>query len=441
MADFSPQSLLQVLQRYPRARRYWLAFSGGIDSSVLLHALAQLGAELPSAIGAVYIDHGLQAESQQWSDHCRTVCQGYGVAFQSIKAQLVFESGDSLEEKAREARYAVLVHLIEANDILLTAQHKDDQAETFLLQALRGAGPKGLASMPVMKAFGKGWHLRPLLNFSKQQLIAYAQQQRLDWMSDPSNLQTRFQRNYIRNKVLPLLKQSWPGATDALVRSAAHCAESSGLLRELADIDLSQIKNADNTLSRDGLNALSPVRRANLIRAWLSDCHLRAPDHRRMQQIIAQLETSAQDRSPCVVWPGAEIRSYRDKVYAMPPLPAIDESRIYQWRVDRPLQLQDGELSARKVQGEGLSLPDQAQLEVRFRQGGERCQPVGQAQSRELKTLFQEWAVPPWLRSRIPLIYIDGELAVVSGFCQCQPFATVTQDSGWQFEWKSPTKC
>ena len=443
MTDFSPQSLLQVLQRYPDVRRYWIAFSGGLDSSTLLHAIVQLGNALrPAEFSAVYIDHGLQAKSQQWSDHCREICDDYKIPFISIKAELNLGRGDSLEEKARETRYALLANYIETGDVLLTAQHKDDQAETFLLQALRGAGPKGLASMPAIKPFAKGRHLRPLLGFSKQQLQSYAQEQGLIWVTDPSNSEMRFQRNYMRSKVLPVLKKTWPGVSDALVRSAAHCAESVALLQELADIDLATVRNNDNTLSRQALNSLSQARRANLIRVWLSYAGLRAPDHRRLGQIIAQLEISAEDRSPSVVWPGVEIRCYRDKVYAMTPLPASDPVKTYSWRhFDAPLMLDDGELRARKTPGEGLRLADTARVEVRFRQGGERCQPAGQARSRELKTLFQEWAVPPWLRKRIPLIYVDGELAAVVGFCLCQPFAVNIDDTGWQFEWISSSKC
>lgn len=442
MPDFSPQSLLAVLQRYPSTQCYWLGFSGGIDSSCLLHAMVQLKPLLlPTKIRAIYIDHGLQAESQQWSDQCKAVCESYGVAFVSQRLELTIDQGDSLEEKARESRYAVLANYIEAGDILLTAQHKDDQAETFLLQALRGAGPKGLASMPEIKAFAKGHHLRPLLGFSKPELESYAREQGLTWIEDPSNQHTRFHRNYLRQKVFPLLQEGWPGTSDALSRSAGHCAESASLLNQLAGIDMASAAQTNNTLSRSALNKLLPERRANLIRYWLGKKGLRAPDHRRLEQIITQLETSAEDKSPLITWPGAEIRCYRDSVYAMVPLVPVDETKVYRWLRDETLQLDDGQLCATLIEGGGLRVADESRVEVRFRQGGERCQPAGQTQTRELKTLFQEWQVPHWLRARIPLLYVEGELAAIAGFSVCEPYAAGKAEMGWQFDWQSTSKC
>ncbi len=462
MPDFSPQLLLQVLQQYPNAQRYWVAFSGGVDSSALLHAMVQLAPmlqtlEVSADIRAIYIDHGLQTESShpkstssgmlphslsaQWADHCRTVCDEYGIAFISMQAELSIDKGDSIEEKARESRYSLLASHIEEGDVLLTAQHKDDQAETFLLQALRGAGPKGLAAMPEIKAFAKGRHLRPLLGFSKQNLVIYATEEGLDWVEDPSNQQLRFQRNYLRQKILPLLKENWPAASDTLSRSAAYCAESASLLQQLASIDMATVAHSDNTLSRVALNHLSRQRRANLIRYWLTELALRVPNHQRLEQMISQLETSAQDRSPFIVWRGVEIRCYRDKVYAMAPLVLTDEAKVFNWKLRRQLnetlRLDDGELRAYQTEGDGLRIQDNRQIEVRFRQGGERCQPAGQTHSRELKTLFQEWAIPHWLRGRIPLIYVEGELAAIAGFCICQPFVASGNELSWQFDWHS----
>ncbi len=478
MPDFSPQSLLQVLQQYPNVQRYWVAFSGGVDSSVLLHALVQLmprlqAEETPIEVRAIYIDHGLQAESfhpkgtssgmlphslsahpkstssgmlphslsAQWADHCRAVCDEYGIAFVSMNADLLLNKGDSVEEKARESRYLLLASQLEEHDVLLTAQHKDDQAETFLLQALRGAGPKGLASMPEIKAFAKGRHMRPLLGFSKQDLVNYATAEGLSWVEDPSNQQLRFQRNYLRQKILPLLKENWPAASDTLSRSAGYCAESADLLQQLARIDMVTVAGSDNTLSRAALNHLSRQRRANLIRYWLTELALRAPNHQRLEQMISQLETSAQDKSPYIVWPGVEIRCYRDKVYAMAPLVLTDETKVFSLQLrgqtNETLKLDDGELHAYQTNGNGLRIADNTQIEVRFRQGGERCQPAGQAHSRELKTLFQEWAIPHWLRGRIPLIYVEGELAVIAGLCICQPFVASDGELSWQFDWYS----
>ncbi|MBL1431926.1 MAG: tRNA lysidine(34) synthetase TilS [Gammaproteobacteria bacterium] len=438
MPDFSPQLLLPILQHYPNVRRYWVAFSGGVDSSVLLHAMAQLAPELQSSqLNAIYIDHGLQAESQQWSDHCLSVCEKLGINIISLSAEVRLEQGDSLEEKARESRYLLLADFIDEGDALLTAQHKDDQAETFLLQALRGAGPKGLASMPMAKSFSKGLHLRPLLGFSKQNLISYAKDNNLTWVEDPSNAQMRFQRNYLRQKVFPVVRKTWPSMSDALSRSAEHCAANIGLLNQLADIDMEAVTNTDNTLSRVALNSLLPDRRANLLRYWLSEKNLRVPDQVRLEQIIHQLETSAADKSPMVSWSGAEVRCYRDKVYAMPPLVPVDNKRVFKWQPSEKLEFDGGILSARQVKGAGLRIPEESEIEVRFRQGGERCQPAGQAQSRELKTLFQEWAVPHWLRDRIPLIYVNGKLVAIADFTVCQPYIVSGAGMGWQFDWQS----
>lgn len=442
MSSFSPQNLLQTLRRYPNVSNYWLGFSGGLDSTVLLHALVQIRETLnPIKIHVLHVDHGLQKTSSQWAEHCAALCQQYQLDCQVLDANLgAIEKGCSVEEVAREARYRLMADYIGPDDALLTAQHQDDQAETFLIQALRGAGPKGLASMPEIKPYSKGKHIRPLLAYSRKDLERYAVENSLSWVDDPSNSSSEFKRNYLRQEVVPLIRQEWPGYADAVSRSAKHCAESSSLLDNLAEIDLEQALAENGNLSRSACNALAVPRRANLIRYWLVSQGLRLPDQRRMTTLIDQLEQSADDRQLCVDWPGVEVRSYRDQIFAAPPLASFAENQAYLWSLAQVLPISDGELSATKDQTTGgvpLSV-DIAEVEVRFRTGGERCQPIGQAHTRELKTLFQEWGVPPWWRDRIPLIYVDDKLAAVVGFCSCQPFAPMESTGSWHIHWSTP---
>jgi tRNA(Ile)-lysidine synthase len=426
-----------MLAHLPGTSRYWLAYSGGMDSHVLLHAMAALREQLPNvAVHAVHVNHGLQAPATQWADHCALVSQALNVPFQLLHINARAASGESPEAAARHARYEAFCALIKDGDCLLTAHHQDDQAETLLLQLLRGAGLQGLASMPRCAHFGEGWHARPLLEFSRSMLRDYAQRQHLHWIDDHSNRNTDFDRNYLRHNIVPTLRERWPAMAQTLSRSARHAAEAADLLAVLAHNDLQFAGGPQtDTLSIACLETLEPARQRNMLRHWIKQLDLPLPGTTHIEQIVKDVIGAARDSVCCVRWPGAEVRRYRDLLYAMSSATYHDSSLCVEWDLRQPLSLSDGlQLSATPIQGAGLDtvLCLDQKITVRFRQGGERCRPVGRKHTHALKKLFQERGIPPWQRKRIPLIYVNDQLAAVTGLWVCQPFQAQGNALGMQ---------
>lgn len=417
-----------------------MGYSGGRDSSVLLHALAGLRPHLPddSEMRAVHVNHGLSAYADTWSQHCASVCSALTLPCQILRVNAKPQSGESPEAAAREARYQAITVLIEAGDVLLTAHHQDDQAETLLLQLLRGAGPHGLAAMPVCTPFGAGWLARPLLGMTATDLASYAEQHQLSWIEDPSNVDTGFDRNYLRHDVMPHLKQQWPAVSRTLSRAAAHAAEAASLLDTLADSDMRLVQGStQDTLSVSGLLTLDEARQRNVLRRWFKRLNLPVPTTIHLQHIQHDILNAAADSIPCVGWgsvnQGAEARRYRDLIYAMPRLPAHNPHITRTWDMRQPLTLAGvGTFTATSTPDAGIkvSLLTGHSVSVRFRQGGERCRPAGRGHTHELRKLFQERGVPPWQRDRLPLIYIGGELAAVANLWVCEPFHAAHNEPG-----------
>ncbi|TAN48449.1 MAG: tRNA lysidine(34) synthetase TilS [Methylococcaceae bacterium] len=426
------------LSQHGPAQRYWIGYSGGLDSHVLLHQCAGLNRNPahPEFCGkqrftAVHVHHGLQAAADEWATHCAAVCAELDLPFRLIHVDAQALPGQSPEEAARNARYRAFAELLAEGDVLLTAQHADDQAETVLLQLLRGSGLAGLAAMPEAMPFGKGRLLRPLLAWNRTALQDYARIHRLSWQEDPSNQQTAFDRNFIRHQILPLLTQRWPGVAVALSRTARHCAEAQGQLERWAEDLLHEAAagEADGTLSVAALRRRQAPEQRLVLRHWLKQAGFRAPSTVVLQRVIHEALAAAQDRSPCVAWREGEIRRYRDRLYALPPLPALDAQEVFDWNGDEPLLLPgNGVLTAVAQPGPGIK-PElwRGAKQVRYRQGGERCRLPRRQGNHLLKKLFQEDArLPPWVRERVPLLYIDGQLAAVGDLWICEPFADAT---------------
>lgn len=435
LLDTLPRHLLDALKQFPSVRRYWVAYSGGRDSSVLLHALAALRPFFPAdlELRAMHVDHGLSPRSGEWSRHCESACIALGMSCQVLCVNAKPQSGESPEAAARHARYQAIATFIEAGDVLLTAHHQDDQAETLLLQLLRGAGPHGLAAMPAHAPFSRGLIVRPLLNITHDAVVDYADQHGLVWVEDHSNFDTGFERNYLRHDIMPHLRRRWPAAATTLSRAAAHAAEAADLLDALADADLQQVRVESDVLSVTRLLALDAARQRNVLRRWFKRLDLPAPATVHTQHIQSDILHAAQDSVPCVHWAGAEVRRYRDSIYAMRPLAAHDASTILTWDMSSPLALPGiSTLTALVSMGAGIkaALCQTSHVTVRFRQGGERCRPAGRGHSHALKNLFQEQGIPSWQRDRLPLIYIGDELAAVADLWVCEPFQATQDEAG-----------
>lgn len=435
LSAFTPARLLAQLTHYP-APRYWVAYSGGLDSHALLHAMAGLRPHLPGTeLHAIHINHALQPDAQQWADHCAEVCAALQIPYRAVHVNATPAAGESPEAAARSARYEALAGVMGNGDALLTAHHRDDQAETLLLQLLRGSGPHGLAAMPACATFGAGVHLRPLLEFTRAQLHHYATQQNLNWIEDQSNFVINYDRNYLRREIMPRLAARWPAVSGTFARSARHAADAAHVLDVLAHNDLAHVAaGRRDTLSVARLKTLDPPRQRNLLHAWFKHLRLPLPAAVHIEHILSDVVAVAADREPCVRWPGAEVRRYRDLMYALAPLTPHDSSAVLPWDMQDTLTLPGsfGTLSAMPATGKGIkkSLCRNLDVTVRFRHGGECCRPAGRGHIHELRKLFQEAGIPPWQRDRIPLIYAGPHLAAVGDLWVCEPFQAAAGESG-----------
>jgi tRNA(Ile)-lysidine synthase len=409
------------------------AFSGGLDSTVLLHALAQDSTARDTGLRAVHIHHGLQAQADEWAAHCGAVCAALGVELLVVEAQVDRASGDGLEAAARRARYSAFEDLLREDEVLVTAHHRDDQAETFLLRALRGSGPDGLAAMRPWRSFARGQHWRPLLDTPRATLLAYAQQHRLRWREDPSNVDTAYERNFLRQRILPLLRQRWPHASDALARSASLSAEASALLHDEDALALAMAATADPcTLSVDALQTLPASRRARVLRLWVSDLGFPPLPGAGIARIESDLLPARADANARFEWRGTVIERWRDLLHVA----FVRESLPPDWRVRwdgrAPLPLPGGGVLS--LQG-AQALP--SPMHAFARQGGERIVLPGREHSHTLKHVLQELGIAPWERARLPLLAdAAGELCAVGDVAYSAGFDAWLRENDARLHWE-----
>ena len=441
IGSITPQRLLETLTRLPQTDHYLVAYSGGRDSHVLLHLLAKLFAKSSGPqLSAVHVNHGLQSGADKWTEHCVEVCRQLEIPCHTFALKLPQLKGESPEAQARKARYQVFEAIIESGDLLLTAHHQQDQAETVLLQLLRGAGTAGLSAMPEVAGFGCGFLARPLLHTSAADIDDYARREQLSWIEDPTNQSLQFDRNFIRNQVIPILHGRWPALSATVSRSARNCAESQELVDTLAAADLAAIVGGDGqTLALSGLSKLSPARARAVLRAWIRGGNFPLPGSARLESVLTEMTTAGRDRNPVVRWPGAEIRRFRDRLHIMQPLVPLTKDNGLDWDGSTVLQLPAGigRLEPRIGPG-GLSLSHwrKARIRIRFSvRHRENLRVAGRAHSTSFKNLFQQFAVPTWNRARIPLVYLDDKLAAVGDLCICEPFAGSASEQGVHIHW------
>ncbi len=414
--------------------RYVVAFSGGLDSTVLLHALVSLRGAPGIPIIAIHVDHGLQEDAGAWALHCKETAENLGVDYRCRSVIVQLESGKGPEASARDARYAALHAELEYDDWLLSAHHREDQAETLLLNLVRGSGPAGIAGIGAIRRFGPGWLARPLLAIDRASLLDYAKAEALQWVDDPSNVDRRFDRNFLRHEVLPRLKSRWPDISARLQRSAQHAGEASALLANLAEIDLEFLGGRPERLPISSLLELPVARQRNLLRYALRCLGLSTPTAMQLSRIQNELIPAREDAQPLVSWPGASVRRYRDGLYLLPE--KLIES-------PQPIRVSTGDVALGAGLGVLQFVPGAArglseslfdhEIRVRFRQGGEQFQPEGQEHTRKLKKLLQQEGVVPWMRDRLPLVYAGDELIAVGDLWLA---AAAVSEPGVALRWK-----
>ena len=426
------QRVLETMPALQSAKSCMVAYSGGVDSHVLLHLCHAAG--LP--LRAVHIHHGLQAEADAWERHCAGVCKQLDIPYQCIHVDAIRGPGESPEDAARRARYRALEEALQPGEAVLVAHHQDDQAETLLLQLMRGAGPAGLASMPAVKSFGRGCLARPLLGFSRQSICDYAKAHGLSWIDDPSNADTRFDRNYVRSEVMPVFTQNWPGAVESLSQAASLQQDALEIIEAMAAVDLAAVATQQyNSLSISKLQRLPESRQYNVLRFWISFSGYDRPRRSILQEVVDSVLPAPEDATPLVLWGNTEIRRYQDTLYVLKALNSHEIHHVYAWDGEQPLYLETLgiELYLEQSLGSGIQREAVARgLTIRFRQGGEQIRPRGRQHTHSLKKLMQEAGIPPWQRSRIPLIYIDHELACVCGYWVADAFAVNEDQQGWR---------
>jgi tRNA(Ile)-lysidine synthase len=462
------KKLLTLIAPY---QKIFLAYSGGLDSSVLLHLLVNLrefNGDLN--IVAIHVNHNVNLRSDCWVKCCESVCKQLEVPciIEALPSNLDY-AGKSVEEVLRQRRYEIFSQLLSKDGVLLTAHHADDQAETIFLQLLRGAGARGLAAMAEKASFAQGYLLRPLLSYRRKDLLAYAVAHNLKWVEDNSNFDESFDRNYLRHSILPLIEKRWPGFVKTAGRSGHNLAEASDLMDNLAEQDLVEVAVARDIIDAVKLRSLTVARQKNLLRFWLRTIMLPVPSEVKIREILTNVLHSRYDANPLVAWSGAEIRRFRHLIYGMPPLEPHDNSLVIPFignraqlpgsmgtlviirlpsvitRLDRvisPCRHCDERAGASEEAIQAIAsdggkngsprptknvwpcddggwcnddgmkhLP--CNFSVRFRRGGEKVELVKRGGNHSLAKLMQEWAIPPWQRDRVPLVY-DGDNKIIA---------------------------
>jgi len=433
-------TLLSAISKY-QSMPLVIAYSGGVDSQVLLHALTQLmhANKISPSVIVCHVNHGLSANAQAWQDFAQAQCQLRNIPIKVCQVKVKAQAQQSLEALARDARYSALHNIVDQPSAIITGHHSDDQAETFLLALKRGSGLKGLSAMANETPIGKDLLVRPLLTISRAEILDYAQTHNLRWIEDESNLDTRFDRNFIRNEIMPLLSQRWPSIVNTIKRSSEHCREGQLLLDELALEDLELCQSKPKCLAVEPLVELSVARFNNLIRYFLTQYHCLMASTEQLKQLRQQLNAN-NDKNPAVKLGEHYIRRYKEHLYLTP-----DYQDVSQWQtnidnlnnhasVDLPDSLgklffsiikdkTEEVLTNEKTIEHLVALPTKSQqLTIRFNHSNPSCLPDYRNHSRQLKKVLQELNVPPWQRKRIPFLYYGDVLVAAIGHFVCQEF-------------------
>ncbi len=435
---FDPERLVRHLCRnFPKPDAYWVGFSGGLDSTVLLQALAEQRRQLSAPLQAIHIDHGLQDDSGDWAVHCQAVCDQLGVPLIAKAVDARPARGESPEAAARAARYGAIRAVLPPRTLLLTAHHLDDQAETVLLQLLRGAGVAGLAAMPPVRPFAPGWHGRPLLGQSRQDLSDWAGQHGQRWLEDPSNASITPDRNFLRHAVLPTLRTRWPAASQSLARSAGHCAGALEALRQQAEEDLGRTALSADRIDLVRFAQLSAFRQRALLLRWLQRFGVPAPSAAQMQEVLEQLLQAGDDAAVCFSLGEYQLRRYANAAWMIHTPPLEPTCVTLPWPAGQAVvELEMGAVQRRSGAG---GIPqrywDDSEIQIGFRREGLRCQPAGRQGRRTFKAISQENGIPPWQRPFLPVIWVDGQVAAIANCCVCEPFVAGPGEPGWLVEW------
>ena len=440
MLEVESQNIEEILKQQIQAhniKKICVSLSGGVDSIVLLYALNQrLGKGC--SIRAIHINHNLVKDSQSWADFCKKTCDQIQIQIDIHSVKVNTTEGFGIEAAARKARYQKLRRSIQEGEWLMTAHHQDDQLETILLRMARGTGIEGLQGIQKQFNFGRGRILRPLLGVSKSEILGYAREKKLVWVVDTSNQETYFDRNFLRIKVIPTIKERWPSFSSSVSRLSDISTQTSILLKELAEQDLGfnyPIKNLDIDIFKNK----SIGRIINIIRFLILKNEMSVPSMKVLNSGVSTL-LNPKSVNPSMVWDNYCIKRYLDKLYflQLSELQPNQSNELMNWSIDEPLVLDENgsTLAATIAKGKGLSLKKcNKNLNVQFRKGGESIRPVGHKITKKLKKLFQEDHILPWTRDKIPLLYKKNELIGVGDLWFSQNYIASAEEDGFLINW------
>ena len=416
--------------------KFTIALSGGVDSMVLLDLLVK-AKRSSDLVKAIHINHNLHQSSKEWVDFVKDACKKYKLPLiiESIKPK---QEGFGLEAEARDQRYKKFKEIILDNECLLTAHHLDDQVETTLFRIFRGTGLDGLRSIRKKDKFGKGLLCRPLINVPREAIEKYAKLNNIKWIEDPSNKNIDFDRNYLRNNIIPSIKKRWPEAQTTITRLSSLAENNQKLLEELAQEDIGKMEKF-NALDLAILSNKSALRINNIFRFMIQKNNMGIPSLKVLEKGIETLLNS-KSNSPIVNWNRYSIRRYKNKLYFFNPDLQHDDSRPLKmkWFIDETINLggNRGSIQARFIKGQGIALNKcPKSLEIKYRKGGEQIKPLGHKITKSLKNLFQENNVLPWVRDQIPLFYLDEELISVGDLWFNQDYKAKEQEDGFLISW------
>jgi tRNA(Ile)-lysidine synthase len=416
--QFAEKVAAQISPLLPAHSRILIGLSGGVDSVVLLHLLHQLAPKFSWQLSALHVNHGISQNADAWAKFCIELCASYHIPLVIEHVDIApLREQHGIEAAARKLRHAAFAK--QPCDVVALAHHADDQSETLLLQLLRGAGVRGASAMPLLNKRDVSTNLlRPLLQCSRQEILDYAAEHRLQWIEDESNADDSYPRNFLRHRVLPLLGEKFPAYRDTLARSAQHFAEASSLLDELAQQDAVQAIYGV-TLEVAALQSLTQPRAKNLLRYFLHRLGAPMPQAVQLDEMLQQLCNAGEDAAVCINFDDWQVRRYQGRVYVLRALGEFDKSVVMSWHGEAQLDWPalNAPLQFKHTQGVGISLEklQRAPVTLRLRQGGETLRPHPKAATRTLKNLLQEHHIPPWQRDRLPLLYCGEELVGVVG--------------------------
>jgi tRNA(Ile)-lysidine synthase len=421
-----------------------VGLSGGLDSVVLLALLRRIAPGLGLGLRALHVNHGLSPHAADWERFCRAHCARRRVPFQAVRVH-VPGAGANIEARARAARYRAFSNC--GSELIALAHHRDDQAETVLLNLVRGSGVHGLAGMPAARALdgaqgaeraNRARLVRPLLAVARSDLLRYARSQRLRWIEDESNRDARFARNFLRLQVLPLLEQRFPAMRETLARSAAHLRDAAALLDEIALADCAASGDG-HRLELKRLCALGDARAANALRHWLTSRGEAPPGLARTREMLRQLTSARADMQPAIDLERIGVRRFRGWIELVARDRVESECEPLTWNGERSVRLSDGaELIATPSRGNGISAARlcAAAVTIRCRRGGERIRIAPTGGTRTLKNLLQEAGVAPWVRARMPLVYCGERFAWAPFVGVAADFRAAAGERAWQFCWR-----